>query len=226
MELKKNPKADINKKSTLFFNIGLVVSLSLTFFAFELKFYDEGPAMDLGQVEDNMEEIMDIPPTQQPPPPPPKVQLPEIVEIPDEEEIEEDIDIDLDLDMSEDTEIEDIIFDDTPAEEEVDKIFQIVEDEAEPKGGIQAFYDYVGKALSDKYPRQAKRMGIEGAVFVQFVIEKDGSLTDVQAVKGIGGGCDEVAVEVVKNAPAWNPGRQRGQAVRSRRIIPIRFVLQ
>jgi len=225
MELKKNPKADVNKKSTLFLNIGLVVSLGLTFAAFEYKSYDDGPAMDLGQVEDNMEEIMDIPPTEQPPPPPPKVQLPEIVEIPDEEEIEEEIDIDLDLDMSEDTEIEDLVFEEDPGEEEVDQIFTIVEQQAEPKGGIQAFYDYVGKQLQDKYPRQAQRMGIEGVVYVQFVIEKDGSLTDVKAVKGIGGGCDEVAEEVVKNAPAWNPGKQRGRAVRSQRVIPIRFVL-
>lgn len=68
MELKKNPKADINKKSTLFLNIGLVVSISLVFLAFEYKFYDEGPAMDLGQVSDDMEDIMEIPPTEQPPP--------------------------------------------------------------------------------------------------------------------------------------------------------------
>jgi protein TonB len=226
MELKKNPKADINKKSTLFLNIGLVVSLSLTFFAFEYKFYDEGPAMDLGQVEDNMEEIMDIPPTQQPPPPPPKIQLPEIVEIPDEEEIEDEIELDLDLDMTEDTEIQDIIFDDDPGDEEVDQIFTIVEQQAQPPGGIQAFYDYVARELSDKYPRQAQRMGIEGTVYVQFVIEKDGSLTDVKAVKGIGGGCDEVAAEVVRNAKAWLPGKQRGVAVRSQRVIPIKYVLQ
>ena len=69
MELKKNPKADINKRSTLFLNIGLVVSISLVFFAFEYKFYDEGPDMDLGQVSDDMEDIMEIPPTEQPPPP-------------------------------------------------------------------------------------------------------------------------------------------------------------
>lgn len=107
----------------------------------------------------------------------------------------------------------------------MDKVFQIVEQQAEPQGGIQAFYDYVANQLNDKYPRQAQRMGIEGVVYVQFVIEKDGSLTDVQAVKGIGGGCDEVAVEVVKNAPKWTPGKQRGRAVRSQRVIPIRFVL-
>lgn len=225
MELKKNPKADINKKSTLFLMLGLVISLSLIFAAFEYKSYDEGPAMDLGTLDADMEEIMEIPPTEQPPPPPPKIQLPEIVEIPDEEEIEEEIDIDLDLEMTEDTQIEEMIFEEDPGEEEVDKVFTIVEQQAEPQGGIQAFYDYVGKQLSDKYPRQAQRMGIEGVVYVQFVIERDGSLTDVTAVKGIGGGCDEVAVEVVKNAPKWTPGKQRGRAVRSQRVIPIRFVL-
>ena len=224
MELKKNPKADINKKSTLFLNLGLVISISLVFFAFEYKFYDEGPAMDLGQVNDDMEDIMEIPPTEQPPPPPPKVKLPEIIEIPDEEEIEEDIELDLDMDMTEDDAIEDIVFEED-TEEEVDKIFQIVEQQAEPSGGIQAFYDYVFGQLDGNYPRQAQRMTIEGVVYVQFVVEKDGSLTDVVAVKGIGGGCDELAVEVVKNSPKWTPGRQRGRAVRSQRVIPIRFVL-
>jgi protein TonB len=224
MELKKNPKADINKKSTLFLNIGLVISISSVFFAFEYKFYDEGPAMDLGQVNDDMEDIMEIPPTEQPPPPPPKVKLPEIIEIPDEEEIEEDIELDLDMDMTEDDAIEDIVFEED-TEEEVDKIFQIVEQQAEPSGGIQAFYDYVFGQLDGNYPRQAQRMTIEGVVYVQFVVEKDGSLTDVVAVKGIGGGCDELAVEVVKNSPKWTPGRQRGRAVRSQRVIPIRFVL-
>ncbi|HET8860763.1 energy transducer TonB [Marivirga sp.] len=225
MELKKNPKADINKKSTLFLNIGLFISISLVFFAFEYKFYDDGPVMDLGTVTDDMEEIMEIPPTEQPPPPPPKVKLPEIIEIPDEEEIEEEIELDLDMDMSQNDVIQDLVFEEEVVEEEVDKVFTIVEQQAEPAGGIQAFYDYVGTQLSDKYPRQAQRMGIEGVVYVQFVIERDGSLTDVKAVKGIGGGCDEVAVEVVKNAPKWIPGKQRGRAVRSQRVIPIRFVL-
>jgi TonB family protein len=68
-------------------------------------------------------------------------------------------------------------------------------------------------------------MGIEGTVYVQFVIEKDGSISNVQAVRGIGGGCDEVAVEVISNSEKWIAGKQAGQFVRSRRIIPIKFVL-
>jgi protein TonB len=85
------------------------------------------------------------------------------------------------------------------------------------------FYDYVQRNL--KYPAQAKRIGIQGKVFVQFIVAPDGSLTDVTAVKGIGGGCDEEAVRVIINSPKWSPGKQRGQAVNVRMILPITFKL-
>ena len=109
----------------------------------------------------------------------------------------------------------------TPEEENVDEIFTIVEESASFPGGIQAFYEYLGKEL--KYPRQAQRMGIEGRVFVQFVVERDGSLTDIQVVKGIGAGCDEEAVRVLKNSPKWKPGKQRGKPVRQKMIQNILF---
>ena len=99
----------------------------------------------------------------------------------------------------------------------------VVEDQPEPQGGMQAFYEYVGKNL--KYPSQARRMGIEGKVFVQFVVNTDGTLTDVQAIKGIGAGCDDEAVRVVKTAPKWKPGKQRGKPVRVRMVLPITFKL-
>ena len=92
MEAKKSPKADLTKKTGLFLNIGLVISLSVVIMAFEWKFYDEGALMDLGQVTDEFEDVMEIPPTEQPPPPPPKLQQPEIIEVPDEEEIERILD--------------------------------------------------------------------------------------------------------------------------------------
>ena len=82
----------------------------------------------------------------------------------------------------------------------------MVEQTAAPQGGMPAFYEYVGKKL--KYPAQARRMGIEGKVFVEFVIERDGSITDVKAIKGIGAGCDEEAVRVLQSAPKWKPGKQ------------------
>jgi protein TonB len=88
---------------------------------------------------------------------------------------------------------------------------------------MQAFYEYVGKKL--KYPAQARRMNIEGKVFVEFVVNRDGSLVDVKVMKGIGAGCDEEAVRVIQSAPAWKPGKQRGKPVRQRMVLPITFKL-
>ena len=103
-------------------------------------------------------------------------------------------------------------------------VFEVVEDMPTPKGGMEALYKTIGKEL--RYPEAAKAKGIEGKVFVQFVLEKDGKLTDVQAVKGLGEGLDEAAIEAIKATSGdWNPGRQRGQAVRTRMIMPILFKL-
>ena len=223
MEAKKNPKADLNKKTGLFLNIGLVVSLLLVIMAFEWKFYDDGELMDLGQVSDEFEDVMEIPPTEQPPPPPPKIQQPEIIEVPDEEEIEEEIEVDLDVEITEETVVEDIVFDEPVEEEVADEIFTIVEDQPQPKGGMAAFYEYIGKKL--KYPAQARRMGIEGKVFVEFVVDKDGTITNVKAIKGIGAGCDEEAIRVIQSSPKWNAGKQRGRPVKVRMILPITFKL-
>ncbi|MFP4093937.1 MAG: energy transducer TonB [Cyclobacteriaceae bacterium] len=223
MESKKTPKADLNKKTGLHLSIGLVISLAVVTLAFEWKSYDDQALVDLGSVDDNFEDVMDIPPTEQPPPPPPKIQQPEIVEVPDEEEIEEEIEIDLDVEITEDTQIEEMVFEEAPEEESTDEIFMVVEDQPTPSGGMQAFYEFVGKNM--KYPSQARRMGIEGKVFVQFVVDKDGSLSDVKAIKGIGAGCDEEAVRVIKSAPKWNPGKQRGRPVRVRMVLPITFKL-
>lgn len=223
MEQKKNPKADLNKKWWLFYFIGLTVTLALVLTAFEWKSYDDSGLMELGQVDDDFEDIMDIPPTEQPPPPPPVVQLPEIIEVPDEEEIEEEIEVDLDVEITEETVIEDIVFEEAPAEEEVDEIFTIVEDKPTFPGGDGAMYKYLGKSID--YPSQARRMGIEGRVFVQFIVGKDGQIREVQAIKGIGAGCDEEAVRVIKAMPKWKPGKQRGRPVQVRMVLPVFFKL-
>ncbi|SMG25340.1 protein TonB [Marivirga sericea] len=231
MELKKNPNVDIYRFKNVFFNFGLAVSISLVFAVFQYKTFDSSALVDLGDVKDHTHEVLDIPPTIQPPPPPPKIQLPEIIEVANEELIIDDLEINVDIEMNQETRITEIAFDDNletdaPDEEKADEIFMIVEQAAEPVGGVRAFYAYVGDQLRDNYPAAASRMNIEGVVYIQFVIEKDGSITQVQAVKGIGGGCDELAVRVVENSPKWIPGKQRGRAVRSRKVIPIRFVLK
>jgi protein TonB len=204
-------------------NIGLVIALLMVIAAFEWKFYDDGDLADLGQVSDDFEEMLDIPPTEQPPPPPPKIQQPEIVEVPDEEEIEEDSEVDLDVEITEEDVIEDIVFEEPVEEEVADEVFTIVEQQPEYPGGMSAFYAFVTKKL--KYPSQARRMGIEGKVFVQFVVDKAGNITEVMAVRGIGAGCDEEAVRVIKDSPQWKPGKQRGKSVKVRMILPITFKL-
>jgi len=103
------------------------------------------------------------------------------------------------------------------------EIFTIVENQPAPLEGMTKFYHYVQTNL--QYPSKARRIGIEGKVFVQFIVADDGTLTDVKAVKGIGGGCDEEAVRVIKGSPKWKPGYENGTAVNVRMILPITFKL-
>jgi len=220
---KKSPQVDVTKKSGLYINIGLVVSLLLVITAFEWKFYDDGSLADLGAVTDDFEEMLDIPPTEQPPPPPPKIQQPEIIEVPDEEEIEEEIEVNLDVEITEDSAIEDLVFEEPVEEEVADEVFTIVEQQPVYPGGMGAFYEFVQKKL--KYPSQARRMGIEGKVFVQFVVDKQGNITEVTTVRGIGAGCDQEAEKVIRASPKWKAGKQRGKAVKVRMILPITFKL-
>ena len=224
MELKKSPKADVNRKATMFMALGLILSLSITLADFEWKQYEEGELMDLGMAPDDFEELTEIPPTEQPPPPPPPIKQPQIIEIPDEEEIEEEIEIDLDVEITEETEVEEIVFEEEPEEEEADQVFMIVEEQASFPGGDAEWYKYLNKNL--EYPRQAKRMGIEGAVFLSFIVDKEGNISDIQVMRGIGGGCDEEAVRVLKESPKWNPGKQRGRPVKSRMQFRIVFKLK
>lgn len=223
MELKKHPDSDLFRKSSFYMSIGLMISLLFTVVAFEWKSYDDNDLVNLGALDADFEELQDIPITEQPPPPPPQVTPPEIIEVPDEQEIEEEIDVNLDVEVTEETVIEDVVFDEAPEEEAADEIFQFVEDQPTPLGGMKAFYAYVGKNM--KYPAQARRMGIEGKVYVTFVVGKDGALTDVKVLKGIGAGCDMEAIRVLSGAPKWKPGKQRGRPVRVRMQLPIIFKL-
>ena len=223
MEAKKTEKADLEKKSSFFFSIGLVITMVLVIMAFENKQYDETLAELVGKNTNTFEEMLEVPPTDVPPPPPPQIQAPVIIEVPDEEKIEEEIDVKFDVEASEETKIQEVVVVAEEPKEEVEEIFTIVEEPASPKGGMPAFYKYVGEKV--KYPAQARRMGIEGKVFVEFVIGKDGSISEVKAVKGIGAGCDEEAVRIVQGAPSWTPGKQRGKAVKQRMVLPITFKL-
>jgi protein TonB len=113
----------------------------------------------------------------------------------------------------------------TQAEAEVEDPmpFTIVEDKPEFPGGNEALAKFLNGNL--KYPHIAKEAGIGGDVIVQFVLEKDGSIDNIKIVRGLGGGCNEEAIRVVKMMPKWTPGKQRGRAVRITCHLLIKFYL-
>ncbi|HPW62033.1 MAG TPA: TonB family protein [Cyclobacteriaceae bacterium] len=225
LEIKKTEHADLDKKEVFFFSISLFITLIIVLGAFEYKQYDK-PVMELVSRNTNtFEEMLDVPATEIPPTPEVIVQQPQLVEVPDEQEIEEEVKFVFDVEVTEDTKIQavEVIEEPKIVEEETEQIFTIVEVTASPKDGLAAFYQSMAEQI--KYPSQARRLRVEGKVFVEFVIGKDGKITEVKAVKGIGAGCDEEAVRIIQNSPPWNPGRQRGKPVRQRMVLPIIFKL-
>ncbi len=106
---------------------------------------------------------------------------------------------------------------------ETEEVFVVVEDEPEFPGGMEALYRYLASNIN--YPDEAKAEKIQGRVFVSFVIEKDGSVSNIKLLRDIGGGCGEEAVRVVAAMPRWKPGRQHGRRVRTQYNLPINFNL-
>lgn len=104
-----------------------------------------------------------------------------------------------------------------------DGVYMVVENQPEPEGGIKEFYQHIGQNL--QYPLQARKMGIEGKVYVQFVVNEYGELSEFQTLKGIGAGCDAAAIAALQSAPAWNPGTTDGKPVKVRLVMPITFKL-
>ena len=105
-----------------------------------------------------------------------------------------------------------------------DQIFVVVEKMPTFPGGLKALMSYLAKNIH--YPADAKKQGIQGRVFIHFVINKDGSVSNVRLLKGISPSCDAEAIRVVKNMPNWNPGVQKGQKVRVAFNLPIKFSLK
>ena len=105
-----------------------------------------------------------------------------------------------------------------------DKVLEKAEVMPEFPGGEQAMMKFVAENV--QYPQEARDKEISGRVLVGFIVEKDGSIAEVKVVKGIGGGCDEEAVRVVKAMPKWKPGKDKGNPVRVSYMMPFTFKLQ
>lgn len=104
------------------------------------------------------------------------------------------------------------------------KIFTVVEEMPSFPGGEEKLFDYLRKNI--KFPPVARENGIQGRVFVTFVVDKDGKVKDARILRGIGGGCDEEALRVISNMPDWKPGKQNGRSVSVQYNLPVNFTLK
>ena len=234
MQLKKNPEADLNKNRNLYFVIGLTLVLGVTWGAVEYKSYER--KIDLTNGDMLVDDEEDVPITEQlktpPPPPQPPPPAPEVIEIvEDEEEVEETV-----IESTESDEemvIEDIVVEDDF--DDIDVPFAVIEDvpifpgcESVAKSQRRAcFQEQMNKHIRKnfRYPDIAQEMGIQGRVYVNFIISKDGTITNIR-MRGPDKNLENEAARIIGRLPQMTPGRQRGRPVRVPFSIPITFRLQ
>lgn len=227
-EVKKSPKANIETFKLTSILMGMVVGVAVLFFAFEwsseTKKLDESVIVQDVLAEEEIE-ITRRDPTPPPPPPPPAPETPEIIQVV-EEKVETKIEINTEDDASK-RQMETYVPPPPPkpkVEEVTEEIFVVVEEQPEFPGGNAAMMKFLSDNI--KYPVIAQENGIQGRVITNFVVERDGSITDVQVVRGVDPSLDKEAIHVIQSMPKWKPGRQRGSAVRVRFTLPVVFRLQ
>ncbi len=228
MEIKKSEKANLENKKFTWILIGLILVLAGHFVAFEWTQYEKEEVGDIIDAGDIIleEEIIPItmPEKKTVPPPPQAVTQAEVLNIvEDDAEIEETTIVSAE-DQAEFVEIQDdvpIVVEEPEKEEE---IFQVVEDDPQFPGGMTELMKFLQKNI--KYPPVCQEQGIQGRVIVQFVVNTDGSIVDANVVKSVNPHLDKEALRVVGTMPKWQPGKQRGKAVRVRFTLPVNFRIQ
>ncbi len=229
MEVKKSPKVDLEGKRNVYFMIGLVVSLGIMLLAFEWT-AKPTKADSLGSINvaDVEEEIIPITREQEikPPPPPPPPKVVEVLNIVDDKTVIDDDDLMIDTEADDQTliNVAPVITAKEEVEEEEAQVFFIVEDMPEFPGGEMALRTYIANAI--KYPVIAQENGIQGKVYVTFVVGKDGSVSNASIARGVDPSIDKEALRVINTLPKWKPGKQRGKPVNVSYTVPINFQLQ
>src|SRR5690554_4634925 len=224
MEIKKLPKADLENKKAVFMQIGLVVVLSLVLIAFEwtttdvsidMSLVDEGAAVEEEIIPITRQEEVKPPP---PPPPPKAADILNIVE--DDVELDDELEImDTEMDQDQMVDFSDIVVEEE--ERETGEVFMIVEEMPEFPGGQAALQKYL--ASSVKYPVIAQENGIQGRVYIQFVINQNGEVTNATILRGVDPSLDREALRVVEAMPKWKPGKKRNGPLRVSYTVSITF---
>ena len=226
MELKKNPKVDVNNKRTVLLEIGLVLALLAVIGAFlytPREVSVEKIDMNYGPVEEQITEITRQ--EEQKPEPPKKTEITVITDVlnivTNDEKIETSIDF---TEFEEDVEIVQQV---EVEEEEIEEDQPFVKVEEMPSfqgGDLQKFRNWVQSKV--RYPQIAQENNISGRVFLMFVVERDGTLTNIQVLQTPDSSLSDEAIRVLKTSPKWKPGKQRNQTVRVKYTLPIDFRIQ
>lgn len=228
MEKKKSSKADLEGKRTSFFLVGLVIALGVTLVAFEWRSRPaKTQSLGLLQTVEVEEEIIPITRENEikPPPPPPPPKVVEVLDI-----VADDVLIEDELQMDETEADENTIINVAPvietADEEVEDqiFFNIIEEPAEFPGGDRALLNYLNSHVN--YPVIAQENGIEGKVYLKFVIDEQGNVTNAQIARGVDSSLDAEALRVINSLPRFKPGKQRGRPVKVYYSSVINFKLQ
>lgn len=230
MEVKKSEKANLENKKLLFFEIGLMLSLSVVYFAFEWTTAEKQVAV-LEETTQVVEVEDMVPITQETPPPPPSAPsipvLSDQIDIVDDEiQVDDNLFMNLEDDASMGVEIMDYVenVEEEVVEEEAIP-FQLVEEKPSFMGGdANAFSKWVNERLV--YPEIAKENGVSGRVTLQFTVNTDGSVSNVKVLRGVDPSLDREAVRVVSMSPKWTPGKQRDRAVKVTYTFPVIFQLR
>jgi protein TonB len=228
MEIKKSPKADLERNKLTGILLGLIVVLGAVFVAFEWS--ERDVKIDTSNTIRDVvtEEEIEITVQEEKPEPPAPEPEPEVSEevlkiVDDEADVEETV-MESSEELGEAIEIKEVAEPVEEADPEEQQIFMIVEKMPEFPGGMIECLKYLSKNI--KYPTIAQENGVQGRVVVQFVVNKDGSIVDPVVVRSVDPYLDKEALRVIKSMPKWTPGKQRGKTVRVKYTVPVTFKLQ
>jgi len=226
---KKTERANLEKKKGLFTEIGLVLALIFTLAAFEYTKEDlKGSTLQALRDASGEEEIVPITrqELQKPPEPPkPKTVIIDLKIVEDDVKLEDNLDFDaFDANQNDAIKIATVVGNSKEEEEEETKVFQIVEDMPKFQGGtIENFRNYIQSTV--KYPQLAMENSISGTVYVSFVVNRRGEVSNINILRPVDPSLDEAVINALKNAPKWEPGKQREKPVNVSFSIPVKFIL-
>ncbi|MBP6260342.1 MAG: energy transducer TonB [Paludibacter sp.] len=226
MDVKKSPKASLEDKKMLFVMMGLVMVLSLLYIGFEWtdKEITVYAATDTSLLAEEEIEVVQTAQELPPPPPPPAPEIVEILNV-----VEDNVEV-ASVEINTEDNKDKVVAISAPVtsapieEEEDNVIFQVVEKMPSFPGGDAALFKFLGDNV--KYPVIAQENGVQGRVICQFVVNRDGSIVDVEVVRSVDASLDKEAIRVIKSMPKWSPGQQRGKPVRVKYTLPVNFKLQ